>query len=131
MSNVIALRPHVPICKTNLRVIEPQNKKVGLRMMKWYKKLYQLYCKRQDDIRNKKIQALKNEAYDFYLDLYLTQTKGMVDIAEFLYREKLTHCQWAENMAEMEVTKIIKANRVDECYKLLKEKQRYRKAARK
>lgn len=131
MSNVIALRPHVPICKTNLRVIEPQNKKVGLRMMKWYKKLYQLYCKHQDDIRNRKIQALKNEAYDFYLDLYLTQTKGMVDIAEFLYREKLTHCQWAENMAEMEITKIIKANRVDECYKLLKEKQKYRKAARK
>lgn len=131
MSNVIALRTHVPICKTNLRIVEPQNKKVGLRMMKWYKRLYQLYCKRQNDIRNRKIQALKNEAYDFYLDLYLTGTKGMVDIAEFLYRERLTHCQWAENMAEMEVTKIIKADRVDECYKLLKEKRKSRKAARK
>ena len=132
MSNVIALRTTVPIYgKANLKIIEPQRNKVNLRKMSWYKRLYQLYCKYQDDIKNKKIQALKKEAYNFYLDLYLSGTKNTVDIAEFLYREGLAHYQYAENMAEMEITKIIETNRVDECYKLLKEKQKSRKTARK
>lgn len=132
MTNVIALRTTVPLYgKTNLKIVEPQKNNVSMRKISWYKRLYQLYCKHQDDIRNKKIQALKAEAYNFYLDLYLTGTKNTVDIAEFLYREKLTHCQYAENMAEMEITKIIKADRVEECYKLLKEKQKSRKTARK
>ena len=61
----------------------------------------------------------------------MTGTKNTVDIAEFLYREGLAHYQYAENMAEMEITKIIETNRVDECYKLLKEKQKSRKTARK
>lgn len=132
MSNVIALRTTVPTYgKTNLRIVESRKNKINLRKMSWYKRLYQLYCKYQDDIRNKKIQALKDEAYNFYLDLYLTGTKNTVDIADFLYREGLTHCQYAGNMAEMEITKIIETNRVDKCYKLLKEKQKSRKMARK
>ncbi len=114
----------LPMFNGHMKLLENRKRpKLDFNLMRFFRKKYANYCARQDDIKIKKIQALKDEAYNFYLDLYLTGTKNTVDIAEFLYREGLTHCQYAENMAEMEITKIIKANRVEECYKLLKEKR--------
>ena len=74
----------------------------------------------------RKIKALKNAAYKYYLDFYLTHTKGTVDIHEALYREGIAVCQFAEDMAEMIVMQRVKEGKLDDCYNALKKMERDR-----
>lgn len=126
MSNVIAIREFIPLQQqTNLQVIHPQKKKVNIHLLAWFKKSYENYKKRQDELRQKKIDELKKAAYNFYLDWYLTYTKGTVDFHEAIYRSGMTTCGFAESMAKAWLMQRIKEGRLDESYRALqKEKAR-------
>jgi len=121
MSNVIARRTFMPVEETKmLKIVKPPEcKKINFHLLGWFRKIYQNYLKRQDELKQHKIKALKDAAYKFYLDYYLTYTKGTVDIHESLYKSGYAICQYAKDMAEMQVMKRVKEGRLDECYKAL------------
>lgn len=129
MSNVIALRTDMPICqKRNLKIVRTQKEeKIDFHKLNWFAKLYQNYLKRQDEIKQKKIKELKKAAYEFYLDYYLTHTKGTVDIHESLYRSGVAICKFASDMAEMIVMQRVKEGHLEKCYKLLRKTQKRQK----
>lgn len=130
MSNVIAMRTSVPMYRqTNLRIVEKQEKKIDFNLLRFFRKTYENYCKHLDDIKKKKINELKDAAYDFYLDYYLTHTKGTVDIHETLYRKRIAICSFASDMAEMIVMKRVNEGKLDQCYKTLQKMKRERKSA--
>lgn len=130
MSNVIAMRTSVPMCRqTNLRIVDQPDKKIDFNLLKWYRKTYENYCKHLDDIKKKKINELKDAAYDFYLDYYLTHTKGTVDIHEALYRKRIALCSFASDMADRIVMQRVREGKLDKCYKALQKMKRERKSA--
>lgn len=130
MTNVIEMRTSVFICRqTSLRIIENEQTTIDFHLLNWFSKTYENYCKGLSISTKKKIRALKSAAYDFYLDLYLTNTKGTVDIHEALYRQRMTLCTFAANMAEMQVMKAVKEGRLDSCYKALQKMIKEKKAA--
>lgn len=120
MSEVIAMREFVPMHRQrNLRVVQKRKNHTNLRLIGWFQNAYKEFCEKQNDIRNKKIAALKNAAYEHYLDYYLTNTKGTLDIHEALYKSKITICTFAEHMAEMIVMERVKEGKLEECYQKL------------
>lgn len=130
MTNLAVIRTDVFICRqTSLRVIENRAKTIDFHLLDWFRKTYENYCKNLSRKDKKKILALKSVAYDFYLDYYLTNTKGTIDIHEALYRKRITLCSFAANMAEMQVMKVVKEGRLENCYKALQKMLKERKAA--
>lgn len=129
MGNVITMRTSVPMYRqTNLRIVEQYKKKIDFNLLKFFRKTYENYCKHLDDIKKKKIEELKKAAYDFYLDYYLTHTKGTVDIHEELYRKRITLCSFASDMADRIVMQRVEEGKLDKCYKAL-QKMKKRKSA--
>ncbi len=126
MNNVIAIREFMPMQnRTDLKIINPQKKTVNIHLLAWIKKSYENYKKRQDELRQKKIDELKKAAYNFYLDWYLTYTKGTVDFHEAIYRSGIATCDFAESAAEEWLMRRVKEGRLEESYRALrKEKAR-------
>lgn len=119
----------------NLKLVEPKKKKINFEQLNLFKKLRERYMKRQDDIRKMKIAALEDAAYDFYLDYYLTHTKGTINIHETLYRNRIAVCEFAKNSARLIVMQRVEEGLLDDCYKALqrelKRKDREAKALKK
>jgi hypothetical protein len=101
--NVIQLRPSVQ-----------KNKKVSL-LPNCFVFLLKMYKQKQDEIRNKKIDFLTQEATQYYYDLLETPKLAEVDIPAFIYEKQ--RIQYAEELASMRVLEVIKNGRINECYK--------------
>jgi len=84
--------------------------------------------KKQDDIKRKKIEFLYQEAYKYFLDLYLMKTAEhhIIDLPSFLYETGRAICLEAKTNAERAVLDVIKADRVNQCYsKRIKEIKKF------
>ena len=123
MSKVVTMRKSVN-SRPYLRLIE--SPKRTFNPFGIFIKLYERHQARKARIRKRKINALVEAAYDYYLDYYLTYTKGTLDIHEALYKSKLSLCKYAMDMAEKQVDKVIKEKRVDKCYMALLKMKRER-----
>ena len=84
------------------------------------RRVYENYLRRQDDIKKKKLEELFDAVYDFYLDLYLTNTKGTVDIPEVMYRNGNSLCDYALKNTSYQMMRVINEGRINECYTALK-----------
>ena len=109
-------------------VIYPEVREVRkvIPMPNLFTTILNLYKKKQDEIRQRKIKALKDAAYRYYFDLSVTNEElskfytphGVIDLPPFIYKGK--RIKFAEENASREVMRIVKENRVDECYRVLK-----------
>lgn len=107
MSNVVKMEKHQP-----KRIETP---------IQWVKNLFEkrlTICRKE---RKRKVDALLNATYDFYLDLYLTgvEMNKLVDIHPALYKQKYTICTLAYHQAMEALLPILEEDKVDECYKNL------------
>ena len=73
------------------------------------------YKKRQDELKQKKIDFLKNEAFKYFYDLLETPQIADVDLPEFIYEEQRRRIAY-EN-ASKAMLDVIANNRLNECYK--------------
>ena len=90
------------------------------------RRVYENYLKRQDDIKKKKLEELFDAVYDFYLDLYLTNTKGTVDIPEIMYRNGNSLCDYALKNTSYQMMQVINEGRINQCYTALKRSRKNR-----
>ena len=92
-----------------------------------FTKLLELYKQHQDEIRNRKIDFLRQQAFQYYYDELgepEIKTSG-VDLPEFILRKQ------AEQNAAQIMLQVIADNRVDECYrKRVKELKKLSKIGR-
>lgn len=73
--------------------------------------------KRQDDIKRKKTEFLFQEAYRFFLDIYLSNVvERKVDFPDFMYEAGEVICSQAMHKAEEAILYVIKNDRIDHCY---------------
>lgn len=72
------------------------------------------YKKRQDEIKQKKIKFLTDEAYRFYYDLLETPKISDVDLPEFIYEEQRRRLAFEK--ASKAMLEVIKDNRINKCY---------------
>ncbi len=73
------------------------------------------YKKRQDELKQRKIDFLKNEAFKYFYDLLETPQIADVDLPEFIYEEQRRRIAY-EN-ASRAMLDVIANNAVEECYK--------------
>lgn len=80
--------------------------------------IYQTAIKRQNDIQNRKIKFLFNEAYRYFVDKYVTDIAigKMPDLPPFMYQTGKAICTWAKHNAQEVMLDVIKDGRVDRCY---------------
>lgn len=77
--------------------------------------LLNLYKKKQDEIRAKKIKFLTEQAEEFYYSLLETPKIADVDLPEFIYEEQRK--KLAKEYASKAMLSVIIDNRVDKCYR--------------
>lgn len=98
-------------------------------------KLLELYKQHQDEIRNRKIEFLRQQAFQYYYDELgepEIKTSG-VDLPEFILRKQAEQkrCEIANQNAAQIMLQVIADNRVDECYrKRVKELKKLSKIGR-
>lgn len=107
MSNVI-----------NIEQFKPQKIDTPIQ---WVKCLLQKKIKSFRDNEKKKIDALFDATYEFYLDLHLTgvDREKLVDIHPVLYKKRYTICTLAYHQAMEALIPILEDDKVNECYKNL------------
>ena len=76
--------------------------------------LIQAYKKHQDDIRNKKIAFLEEQAYNHFYTLYSVFGNDALEIPGFVHDSQAKRC--ARECAVRAVLDVIAENRLDECY---------------
>ena len=76
--------------------------------------LLNLYKKKQDEIRARKIKFLTEQAEEFYYSLLETPEIADVDLPEFIYEEQRK--RFAKELASKAMLSVIIDNRVDKCY---------------
>lgn len=97
-------------------VYRAENQKISV-LPKLFTKIYEMYQKRQDQIRQKKLAFLHKQAYQYYFELELAQrpiTSDSVDIPYFIYEEQMR--KLAYDKASKALLDVIKDCRVNECY---------------
>lgn len=108
-------------------MVQPHKNEVRkvVQMPNLFTRLVDAYKKKQDEIKQRKIEILTQAAFKHYLDLLETETKifkvpylNEVDLPEFMYRIKRERI--AKEQANKVMMDIIKNNRVDECYRQYK-----------
>lgn len=74
--------------------------------------------KKQNDITRKKIEFLYQEAYKYFLDVYLDKItkENKVDLPPFFYETGKAICAEAQSNAEQVMLDVIADNRVNQCY---------------
>jgi len=86
-------------------------------LQRFFHSVYEAAKKRQDDIQRKKTEFLFQEAYRFFLDIYLTNVVNRgVDFPDFMYEAGQVICNEAMHKAEEAMLYVIKNNRINECY---------------
>ena len=105
MSNVVKF----PMCRA-------ENQKISI-LPKIFTIFFELYQKRQDQIRQRKLAFLHKQAYQYYLELELAQrpiTSDFVDIPHFIYEEQMKRC--AYDKASRVLLEVIKDGTVNDLY---------------
>lgn len=100
-----------------------------------FTKLLELYKQHQDEIRNRKIEFLRQQAFQYYYDeLGMSEIKTSgIDLPEFILRQQAEQrrCEIASQNAAQIMLQVIADNRVDECYrKRVKELKKLSKIGR-
>lgn len=107
--------------------VQPYRKEVRkvIKMPNLFTVLIDAYKKKQDEIKQKKIETLTQAAFRHYLDLLESETKifktqvlNEIDLPEFMYRHRRE--QIAKEKASEVMMDVIENNRVDECYRQYK-----------
>ncbi len=94
----------------------------------FFHQVFEEVKKKQDDIKRKKIEFLYQEAYRYFLDVYLMKIAEyqIVDLPPFLYETGRAICLEAKANAQRAVLDIVKADKVNECYsKRIKEIRKF------
>lgn len=92
--------------------------------------LIQAYKKHQDEIRNKKIAFLEEEAYKYFHTLYYIFESDSPEIPHFVHERQAE--RYAREQANKVVLEVIADNRLNECYtKRVRELKRIAKEMRK
>lgn len=77
--------------------------------------LLELYKKKQDEVKERKIKFLANEAYKFYYALLETPRVADIDLPDFIYEEERK--KLAKEYASKAMLDVILEDRVDVCYR--------------
>ncbi|MBR1625554.1 MAG: hypothetical protein IJ681_00250 [Bacteroidales bacterium] len=105
-----------------MRDYKPEPRKITTPIT-WVKQMF-IKCQQfKEQAEKKKIDALLQATYNFYLDMYLTgvEMHKLVDIHPALYRQGYTTCSIAYQLAMEALIPVIEQCRVNECYKALQE----------
>ena len=105
MTNVVKL----PIAATKVQKVS--NVRV---MPNIFTVLLNLYKRKQDEIKAKKIKFLTTQAEEYYYSLLETPEIADVDLPEFIYEEQRKRL--AKELASKAMLSVIIDNRVDKCY---------------
>lgn len=97
-----------------------------INMPNLFTNLLRAYRQRQDELKQRKVNALYQAAYIYYFDYFqmkeMLRERSEIEIPEFLKTEQIKKA--AQERASEEVMKVIKENRINKCFKHLKQYQK-------
>lgn len=79
-----------------------------------FSKLLKQYRQKQNEIRQRKINFLFDEAYQYFYDLLETPKVADVDLPEFIYEEQRKRVAWEK--ASKALLDVLADGRLNECY---------------
>lgn len=79
-----------------------------------FSNLLKQYRQKQNEIRQRKINFLFNEAYQYFYDLLETPKVADVDLPEFIYEEQRKRVAWEK--ASKALLDVLADGRLNECY---------------
>ena len=80
--------------------------------------LFETIKKKQDEIKQKKINYLFDISYEYYLDLHLINKENKIELPDFLYKHGSVIHPQAYRETERIMFEIINNNKVNKCYSL-------------
>lgn len=96
------------------RPIEPP-KQTKMKQFPIWRIVLQKIQERQNEIYNRKVRFLLNQAYQYFYDIQAPIVLSPVDIPYFLYEQRRKKIAYDE--AVKALLTVIEARRVDECYR--------------
>lgn len=93
-------------------------KVVKMPLHRFFHQVFEEIKKKQDDIKRRKTEFLYQEAYRYFLDLYLMKIAKhqIIDLPPFMYETGRVICEEAKRNAERAMLDVIKADRIEHCY---------------
>ena len=79
-----------------------------------FSNLLKQYRQKQNEIRQRKINFLFDEAYQYFYDLLETPKVADVDLPEFIYEEQRKRVAWEK--ANKALLDVLADGRLNECY---------------
>lgn len=79
-----------------------------------FSNLLKQYRQKQNEIRQRKINFLFDEAYQYFYDLLETPKVADVDLPEFIYEEQRKRVAWEK--ASKALLDVLADGRLNECY---------------
>lgn len=79
-----------------------------------FSNLLKQYRQKQNEIRQRKINFLFNEAYQYFYDLLETPKVADIDLPEFIYEEQRKRVAWEK--ASKALLDVLADGRLNECY---------------
>lgn len=87
-------------------------------LQKFFHNMFEDLRKKQNDMTKKKIDFLYNEAYKYFLDVYLDRIakQQILDLPPFFYTTGKVICEEAKSQAEQVMLDVIADGRINHCY---------------
>lgn len=104
------------------------SKVLKMPLKNYFHNLFEDYKRKQDELLKKKTEFLYQEAYRYFLDLYLMRVakEEIIDLPAFMYETGRVICNEAKANAERAMCAVIEANRINYCYsKRIKEIKKF------
>ena len=79
-----------------------------------FSNLLKQYRQKQNEIRQRKINFLFDEAYQYFYDLFETPKVADVDLPEFIYEEQRKRVAWEK--ASKALLDVLADGRLNKCY---------------
>lgn len=102
----------VNVIKLRTERVEPVQKVKLLPNL--FSNLLKQYRQKQNEIRQRKINFLFDEAYQYFYDLLETPKVADVDLPEFIYEEQRKRVAWEK--ASKALLDVLADGRLNECY---------------
>ncbi len=97
-----------------------------INMPNLFTNLLNAYRQKQDEIKQRKVNALYKAAYIYYFDYFqmkeTLKERSEIEIPEFLRIEQIRKA--AQERASEEVMRVVNENRINKCFKHLKQYQK-------